>query len=154
MVKIYLETDEICTEYEVDLASSVLQFKAEIEALQGLEEDLRWLEFEGEILRDESRDLESYSINEGSVVHAGAPRYQPEIRGGIGGGGGPGWYRTRSKEGRALHDWDGNMKHPKIAGLPLRRGMSVLVTDTRESEAWCRVRSNKTDVYLPRQFVM
>ncbi|KAF8176108.1 hypothetical protein K438DRAFT_79468 [Mycena galopus ATCC 62051] len=129
MVKIYVEDcDENLTEYDVDLAASVRRLKGEIEETEG---NSRWeqcLKFEGRELYDD-RSLFSSFIREHSVL-----QLSENDTGSLGAIGAymPG--RGRFEELRvepylALYDWDGDMKHPKTIGVPLRKGMRVEVND-------------------------
>ncbi|KAJ6528865.1 hypothetical protein B0H19DRAFT_1083207 [Mycena capillaripes] len=54
---------------------------------------------------------------------------------------------------KALYDWDGNMKHSKIKGLPLQKGMSVIVTNI--TSPWWRghARGSNEIGYFPAQFI-
>ncbi|KAJ7464433.1 hypothetical protein FB451DRAFT_438855 [Mycena latifolia] len=163
MVKIRVEnrSDNIWAEYDVDLAETVQKLKADIENTEGTAIGRQCLKYGGQELRDE-QNLQSYSIQEGSIVEyfpsqnvdklaeiariegsqsgrpvclgtsrfltrksqrrtirkaealtarkvGGRDRVRKAGRGGGGGGGG-----GKEARGKAIYEWDGNMKHPNI----------------------------------------
>ncbi|KAJ7464432.1 hypothetical protein FB451DRAFT_1370216 [Mycena latifolia] len=69
MVKIRVtnHSDNVWAEYDVDLAGTVRKLKAAIENTEGTAIGRQCLKYEGQELRDK-KDLQSYSIQEGSIV--------------------------------------------------------------------------------------
>ncbi|KAJ7347418.1 hypothetical protein DFH08DRAFT_809174 [Mycena albidolilacea] len=164
MVKIYIENtgQAACVGYLVDLAESVGQLKAEIEETEGLEFGRQRLLFQGRELSEYGQTLLSCSIQEHSTVQlslrqpVGALGDSPWVLwGGKGGHSSFKGVQEVSGSHTSLYDWDGDMKHPTIKGLPLSRGMPVVVTDSPEGhktgilsedgrpDGWCYGRSEK-----------
>ncbi|KAF9492133.1 hypothetical protein BDN71DRAFT_1591837 [Pleurotus eryngii] len=60
--------------------------------------------------------------------------------------------RTPAATVRAYFDWDGDMKHPMVRGLPLRQGTFVSVFDMTTPD-WCYGQCGEDEGHFPRQYV-
>ncbi|KAL4263367.1 Ubiquitin-like domain-containing protein [Pleurotus pulmonarius] len=60
--------------------------------------------------------------------------------------------RTPAAVVRAYFDWDGDMKHPMVQGLPLHQGSFISVFDMTTPD-WCYGQCGDDEGHFPRQYV-
>ncbi|KAJ6479135.1 hypothetical protein C8R45DRAFT_359516 [Mycena sanguinolenta] len=141
---------------EVDLDGRLIDLK-EILVSQDWDLDAESsLEFNGQVLQwDDGRPLSSLGIRHNdSVVVSFAFQWKLAFSTSPASSPPPKTLRTH----KVLYDWNGAMKHPAIAGLPLRRGTRV-IEDTDYGHAnrsmWGVVYERGEDMvrYFPRNYI-
>ncbi|KAF7369976.1 Ubiquitin-like domain-containing protein [Mycena sanguinolenta] len=138
--------DTVSERYDLNEDSAAVKFKEQMLAW----DDKRTLSSLGMYHYDSVTHIGPYSFKPGSPVpfeHLGiATRQWSDSRS-------PGSHAHALSHTKALYDWDGDMKHPRITGLPLRKGI-IVVTLTDEPGWWHgREDGQNTFGYFPSNYV-
>ncbi|KAF7343666.1 hypothetical protein MSAN_01946200 [Mycena sanguinolenta] len=134
--------------YDVDLGDSVRKLKTDIHETEGIDMDWFCLRYEGIGLEDEE-EIQSYALQEGCIVELhpwlGVARPALCLP--------PPAFDFVENHQKALHNWDGVMKHPHTKGLSLRKG-TVIVARVDQS-GWCfgHEDGQNTSGYFPLNYV-